>query len=177
MINDFNDEGKKSVDVRKTLSAKEFTLKRQLEIVDIIHHNKGLVNTFSIYYIKSLKDLLIEYGTFPLLDILHSEYEKKNKGNNDYTTINLENDSAHYLYSRSYDNFYIALSFNPSRGNEKYGNISMSYTINSKNYSDSLVLTYINSVLYVKSKNGDTKIFAKKLLTDFLDNMTEKYIS
>ena len=45
MINDFNDEGKKSVDVRKTLSAKEFTLKRQLEIVDIIHHNKGLVNT------------------------------------------------------------------------------------------------------------------------------------
>lgn len=69
--------------------------KRKIELIEIKEKNRLLVNTFSQCYIKALECLLNEYCDFELLQILYKEYKNKSRDGIDYTTTNMENNSAH----------------------------------------------------------------------------------
>lgn len=100
--------------------------KRKMELIEIKEKNRLLVNTFSLCYIKALEALLSEYNDFELLQVLHREYKQKSKDGIEYTTTNVDNNSAHYLYSKTYDRLYISINYNPQKGNDKYSNLFMS---------------------------------------------------
>ena len=67
--------------------------------MEIKEKNRLIVNSFSQYYIKALEELLNTYPDFELIQKLYDEYRKNSKDGIDYTSVNVENNASHYLYS------------------------------------------------------------------------------
>ena len=117
---------------------KQFQEKRKMELKEIKEKNRLLVNRFSECYVEALEQLMNEYSQFELLQILHKEYCKNSKDGVDYTSVNVENNSAHYLYSRTYDRIYISINYHPAQREEKYCNISLEYSISSSGLNNTV---------------------------------------
>lgn len=83
--------------------------KRNLELLEIKEKNRLIVNSFSQYYIKALEELLNTYPDFELIQKLYDEYRKNSKDGIDYTSVNVENNASHYLYSGTYDRIYFSI--------------------------------------------------------------------
>lgn len=158
----------------KAYEVKEFANKRKIELQEILEKNKQLVNAFSVVYISVLKKMALVYEKFPLIMKL-LEYEKRSSDGVNYWTINVINNSAHYLYSTSYDLIYISLNYNPPINNEKYANINISYTLKN-GYADSCIIKYDEkNNIFIKHKN-DISLFNEKSLILFMDNLINNYI-
>ncbi len=84
--------------------------KRNLELLEIKEKNRLIVNSFSQYYIKALEELLNTYPDFELIQKLYDEYRKNSKDGIDYTSVNVENNASHYLYSGTYDRIYFSIN-------------------------------------------------------------------
>ena len=93
--------------------------KRNLELLEIKEKNRLIVNSFSQYYIKALEELLNIYPDFELIQKLYDEYRKNSKDGIDYTSVNVENNASHYLYSGTYDRIYFSINYEPARGDRK----------------------------------------------------------
>ena len=89
--------------------------KRNLELLEIKEKNRLIVNSFSQYYIKALEELLNTYPDFELIQKLYDEYRKNSKDGIDYTSVNVENNASHYLYSGTYDRIYFSINYEPPR--------------------------------------------------------------
>ena len=158
----------------KAYEVKEFANKRKIELQEILEKNKQLVNAFSVVYISVLKKMALVYEKFPFIMKL-LEYEKRSSDGVNYWTINVINNSAHYLYSTSYDLIYISLNYNPPINNEKYANINISYTLKN-GYADSCIIKYDEkNNIFIKHKN-DISLFNEKSLILFMDNLINNYI-
>lgn len=105
--------------------------KRNLELLEIKEKNRLIVNSFSQYYIKALEELLNTYPDFELIQKLYDEYRKNSKDGIDYTSVNVENNASHYLYSGTYDRIYFSINYEPARGTDRYCSITIKYTIDS----------------------------------------------
>ena len=123
----------------------QFQEKRKMELLEIKEKNRLLVNRFSQCYVEALEILLSEYREFELLQILHTEYIRKSTDGIDYTSVNVENNSAHYLYSRTYDRIYLSINYNPAKGEEKYCNITFGYSISSPRLNNGARFYFTNN--------------------------------
>lgn len=151
--------------------------KRKMELIEIKEKNRLLVNIFSQCYINALEILLNEYGDFELLQVLYKEYKNKSKDGIDYTSINVENNSAHYLYSRTYDRIYISLNYNPAHGNDKYCNLTISYNISSPSVSRTFRVKFAENSTMVCEIDDDIELLNVATIIKMLNIIVEDYIS
>lgn len=158
------------------LKVKLYQEKRKIELIEIKEKNKLLVNSFSQYYLKALNYLIKEYDDFELIKVLFEEYKLKSRDGINFTTVNVENNSAHYLYSRTYDRMYISINYNPAHGNERYCHISLSYNISSGK-SDNIIVSYNDNGKMICVHNKENSILNEKTLTSILNNMILDYVS
>ena len=151
--------------------------KRKMELIEIKEKNRLLVNIFSQCYINALEILLNEYGDFELLQVLYKEYKNESKDGIDYTSINVENNSAHYLYSRTYDRIYISLNYNPAHGNDKYCNLTISYNISSPSVSRTFRVKFAENNTMVCEIDDDIELLNVATIIKMLNIIVEDYIS
>lgn len=151
--------------------------KRKMELIEIKEKNRLLVNIFSQCYINALEILLNEYGDFELLQVLYKEYKNESKDGIDYTSINVENNSAHYLYSRTYDRIYISLNYNPAHGNDKYCNLTISYNISSPSVSRTFRVKFAENNTMVCEIDDDIELLNVATIIKMLNIIVDDYIS
>lgn len=156
----------------------QYQEKRRIELLEIKEKNRLIVNFFSQVYLAALNNLLTLYPDFELTRILYDEYRRKSKDGIDFTSINVENNSAHYLYSRTYDRIYFAIDYNPARGTERYCNITIGCNISAeKTIHDSVKVRYSDNGSIICEYNGTTEQLSVKVMTEVLNSIVMDYIS
>ncbi|VYT61606.1 Serine/threonine-protein kinase PknK [Clostridium paraputrificum] len=162
--------------IEKQYKVRQYQEKRKIELIEIMKKNKLLVNNFSIIYIKALEQLNSIYPNFEFLEKLYKDYCAKSKDGTDYTTRNVDDNSAHYLYSTSFDNIYLSINYNPASGDEKYASISVYYIINSSGKNEQIKIKYNENGILISEYNGITQIFNEKEILNYFDNLIMNYI-
>lgn len=148
--------------------------KRNLELLEIKEKNRLMVNCFSQYYIQALEELLKIYPDFELIQKLHKEYRKKSKDGIDYTSVNVENNSSHYLYSGTYDRIYFSINYVPARGSDRYCSITIQYTIDSWK---TIRFYYSEDGTILSDYNGGVELLCAKTLYNILNSIIMEYIA
>ena len=92
-------------------------------------------------------------------------------------SINVENNSAHYLYSRTYDRIYISLNYNPAHGNDKYCNLTISYNISSPSVSRTFRVKFAENNTMVCEIDDDIELLNVATIIKMLNIIVEDYIS
>lgn len=151
--------------------------KRKIELDEIKEKNRLLVNEFSRCYLKALEALLNEYANFELLQLLYNEYKRKSKDGIEFTTTNVDNNSAHYLYGKRYDRIYISINYNPQNKNDRYSNLSIMYKISNPSSSGTIYFRYLENNTIVCENNGVLKLLSVEAMIDILNIIIEEYIS
>ena len=151
--------------------------KRKIELDEIKEKNRLLVNIFSQCYIKALETLLSEYPDFELLQVLYNEYKQKYKDGIKFTTTNVDNNSAHYLYRRAYDRIYISINYNSRNKNNRYSNLSIMYKISNPSSTGTIYFRYLENGTIVCENNRDLKLLSVETMINILNIIICKYIS
>ena len=149
-----------------------YQAKRNVELLEIKEKNRLLVNCFSQYYIKALEELMNKYPDFELIQNLYDEYRKKTKDGIDYTTVNIENNTSHYLYSGTYDRIYFSINYIPASGTDRYCSIEISYQIDSWK---TIRFYYSKDGLILCEHNGIKNQMCVKTLYDVLNSIVMEY--
>ena len=148
--------------------------KRNLELLEIKEKNRLIVNSFSQYYIKALEELLNTYPDFELIQKLYDEYRKNSKDGIDYTSVNVENNASHYLYSGTYDRIYFSINYEPARGTDRYCSITIKYTIDSWK---TIRFYYSEDGTMLSDHNGVVKLMCVETLYNILNSIIMEYIA
>ena len=133
-----------------------------------------IVNSFSQYYIKALEELLNTYPDFELIQKLYDEYRKNSKDGIDYTSVNVENNASHYLYSGTYDRIYFSINYEPARGTDRYCSITIKYTIDSWK---TIRFYYSKDGTMLSDHNGVVKLMCVETLYNILNSIIMEYIA
>lgn len=148
--------------------------KRNLELLEIKEKNRLIVNLFSSCYVKALEELLNSYPDFELIQKLYNEYHKTSKDGIDYTSVNVENNACHYLYSGTYDRIYFSINYEPARGTDRYCSITIRYTIDS---SKTIRFYYSEDGTILSDHNGVVKLLCVETMYNILNSMIMEYIA
>lgn len=175
LINSFINEPKLPANTEKQIKIQILQEKRNNELLEIRQKNRNIVNIFSINLIDVLNEEVVRYPTLELIRLIYDDYKKKSKDGISYTSINVEKNSCHYLYSLSYDNIYCSINYNPARGNEKYANITFKYRLASGNYNEIKVF-YSDKEELKYTYNGKCGLFSKTAIFDFVEEMIENTV-
>lgn len=151
-----------------------YQAKRNLELLEIKEKNRLIVNAFSLYYLKALEELLNTYPDFELIQMLYNEYHKKSKDGIDFTTVSVENNTAHYLYSGTYDRIYFSINYEPARGTDRYCSITIKYIIDSWKI---IRFFYSEAGTILCDHNGTVKLMSVETLYDILNSIIMEYIA
>lgn len=170
ILNDEND----IEDIKNKYKVMEFEAERKIIRKEKIEKNILLADSFSKLYLESLEILINKYPKFELINKLYDEY-KLNYSNSCHKSI--MDDWNHYLYSTSFDNLYIAISFIPASNGETYGKIEFRYNINSNGKSKIADIKFNNHNNLIINCNETIKDFTLKAMTQLLNNLIEDYIS
>ena len=176
LIEDFLKETKIDNDESLKYEVEQYKEKRKIDLKEIREKNALLVNTFSIYFVNALEKLN-NYYDLDLISTILSEYRSNSKNGVDYTSINMENNSAHYLYSRSFDRIYIFINYHPANDNEKYCNVDINYYIYSKNTISKLFRVFYkeDGELYSEFKNK-IELFSEKVILCWGEDLISEYV-
>ena len=176
LIEDFLKETKIDNDESLKYEVEQYKEKRKIDLKEIREKNDLLVNTFSIYFVNALEKLN-NYYDLDLISTILSEYRSNSKNGVDYTSINMENNSAHYLYSRSFDRIYIFINYHPANDNEKYCNVDINYYIYSKNTISKLFRVFYkeDGELYSEFKNK-IELFSEKVILCWGEDLISEYV-
>lgn len=176
LIENFLKETKIDNDEKLKFEVRQYNEKRKIDLKEIREKNALLVNTFSIRFVKALEKLNNFYN-LDLISTILLEYKSKSKNGVDYTSINMEHNSAHYLYSRSFDRIYIYINYNPANDNEKYCNVDINYHIYSKNTISKLFRIFYkeDGELYSEFKN-EIKLFSEKVVLCWGEDLISEYV-
>ena len=176
LIENFLKETKIDSDEKLKFEVRQYNEKRKIDLKEIREKNALLVNTFSLCFVKALEKLNNFYN-LDLISTILLEYKSKSKNGVDYTSINMEQNSAHYLYSRSFDRIYISINYNPANDNEKYCNVNINYHIDSKNTISKLFRIFYkeNGELYSEFKN-EIKLFSEKVVLCWGEDLISEYV-
>lgn len=176
LIENFLKETKIDNDEKLKFEVRQYNEKRKIYLKEIREKNALLVNTFSIRFVKALEKLNNFYN-LDLISTILLEYKSKSKNGVDYTSINMEHNSAHYLYSRSFDRIYISINYNPANDNEKYCNVDINYHIYSKNTISKLFRIFYkeDGELYSEFKN-EIKLFSEKVVLCWGEDLISEYV-
>ena len=159
------------------LKVTQYQEKRRIELLEIKEKNRLLINCFSRHYIDALENLLTLYPSFELIQILYTGYQKKSKDGVDYTSTNVDKNTAHYLYSETYDRIYFSINYNPASGEERYCNITISYHISTIKVSNSIKFQYSDNGAIICEFNGSTELLSTKIMTEILNSIVMEYIA
>ena len=176
LIENFLKETKIDNNERLKFEVRQYNEKRKIDLKEIREKNALLVNTFSICFVKALEKLNNYYNS-DLISTILSEYKSKSKNGVDYTSINMEHNSAHYLYSRSFDRIYISINYNPANDNEKYCNVDINYHIYSKNTISKLFRIFYkeDGELYSEFKNK-IELFSEEVVLCWGEDLISEYV-
>lgn len=176
LIEDFLKETKIDNDESLKYEVEQYKEKRKIDLKEIREKNALLVNTFSIYFVNALEKLN-NYYDLDLISTILSEYRSNSKNGVDYTSINMENNSAHYLYSRSFDRIYIFINYHPANDNEKYCNVDINYYIYSKNTISKLFRVFYkeDGELYSEFKNK-IELFSEEVILCWGEDLISEYV-
>ena len=176
LIEDFLKETKIDNDESLKYEVEQYKEKRKIDLKEIREKNALLVNTFSIYFVNALEKLN-NYYDLDLISTILSEYRSNSKNGVDYTSINMENNSAHYLYSRSFDRIYISINYHPANDNEKYCNVDINYYIYSKNTISKLFRVFYkeDGELYSEFKNK-IELFSEEVILCWGEDLISEYV-
>ena len=154
----------------------QYEEKRKIDLKEIKEKNALLVNTFSICFVKALEKLNKSYDLELISTILY-DYKEKSKNGVDYTSINVENNNEHYLYSKRIDRIYITINYHTATDNEKYCNVDIEYRINSKNKISKLFRIFYkeNGVLYSEF-NGKIELFSEEVVLAWGEDLISEYV-
>ncbi len=125
-------------------------------------------------YIKALEELLNTYPDFELIQKLYDEYRKNSKDGIDYTSVNVENNASHYLYSGTYDRIYFSINYEPARGTDRYCSITIKYTIDSWK---TIRFYYSEDGTMLSDHNGVVKLMCVETLYNILNSIIMEYIA
>lgn len=148
--------------------------KRNMELLEIKEKNRLIVNCFSQYYVQALEELLKVYPDFKLIQKLYDEYRQKSKDGINYTSVNVENNADHYLYSSTYDRIYFSINYKSAHGTDRYCAITIEYRIN--NWT-TIRFYYSENGAIVCDHNGITELLSVKKLTNILNSIIMEYIA
>lgn len=177
-IQNFIDNSKMDATEEMKYKVTQYQEKRRLELMEIKEKNRLIVNFFSQVYLSALNNLLTLYHEFELTQILYNEYCNKSKDGIEFTSINVENNSAHYLYSRTYDRIYLSINYNPAQGTERYCNITISYHISApRTANNSIKIYYSENGSILCGYNGTTEELTVNTMTNILNSIIMDYIS
>ncbi len=175
IIEGFMYKSKKIANVEKRLRVELYQQKRNIELIEIQQMNHNIVNIFSQTLVDALDLEINEYPSFDFFEIIKSEYKRNSRDGILYASVNVDNNCAHYLYSRNYDNVYCSINYNPARGEEKYANVTFVYTVSS-GISNIIKIFYSdNADLRCRYKDGVIK-FDMPVLVNFLEDMISDII-
>ncbi|GAA2977134.1 protein kinase domain-containing protein [Finegoldia magna] len=176
LIENFLKETKIDNNERLKFEIRQYNEKRKIDLKEIREKNALLVNTFSICFVKALEKLNNCYN-LDLISTILSEYKSKSKNGVDYTSINMEHNSAHYLYNRSFDRIYISINYNPANDNEKYCNVDINYHIYSKNTISKLFRIFYkeDGELYSEFKNK-IELFSEEVVLCWGEDLISEYV-
>lgn len=138
--------------------------------------NKQLVNRYSITLLQALNVINAKYPTITFLQDIETEYSKRSKNGVDYTTINVDNDAAHYLYSRNFDNIYISMNYHPAAKGKKYANITFEYSINSSGKRETLTVYYSDECVMLVNYHEYDGILGQEVVNQFIEDMISDYL-
>lgn len=176
LIENFLKETKIDNDEKLKFEVRQYNEKRKIDLKEIREKNALLVNTFSIRFVKALEKLNNFYN-LDLISTILLEYKSKSKNGVDYTSINMEHNSAHYLYSRSFDRIYISINYNPANDNEKYCNVDINYHIYSKNTISKLFRIFYKEDGELYSEfNNEIKLFSEKVVLCWGEDLISEYV-
>ena len=102
-----------------------------MQFFDKLIYNKQLVNMFSIAFLRALDAVNSRYPTVSFLQTLKEEYSRKSKDGVNFTSKNVDDDAAHYLYSKNFDDIYIPIHYVPASKGEIYANVVVEYNVRS----------------------------------------------
>ncbi|MBQ7410503.1 MAG: protein kinase [Clostridia bacterium] len=160
----------------KKMKVKQYLEKRNIEFIEILKKNKLLVNIFSLKLLNALKTMMNIYPEFYIFERIHSEYLQKSKDGVNFTTTNIDNNSAHYLYSSSFDNAYISINYHPASKGKKYANITFDYRIRSNQKTGKLLIEYDEEEVIVCSYNQNENMLSEEEIMKFLEELVLNYI-
>ena len=150
--------------------------KRKIEFAERLKCNKQLVNVFSKNLIAALEIITEKYPSIAFLRVLKNKYNAKSKDGVDFTTISIDNDSSHYLYSESFDNIYIPINYHPATKGKKYANITFEYSIRSTGLHKSMMVEYNEQGVIVSNYRSSIKELSTEEIILFLEEMISNYI-
>ena len=104
------------------------------------------------------------------------EYVSKSKDGIDFSNSNVDNDSAHYLYSKSFDDIYISINYNPSSKGELYANITFDYSIRSSGIHESMKIKYNENCSIVTLYQSVLTELSVEIMMLYLENMILNYV-
>lgn len=171
------DGSKIAIETENKQKVKLYQEKRKMELYEIKEKNRLLVNYFSQCYVKTLEQLMNEYNGFELFKVLYEEYKRISNDGVDFTTSNVEKNSAHYLYSITYDRIYIALNYNPAKGEDRYCNITILYNISSSRLSKTVRVLFSDNNSIVCEYDGKIEMLSIKTIEKVLNILLIDYIS
>lgn len=176
MIEETFNPQKLTPDDNKKLQVKQFLEKRNIEFTEILKKNKLLVNIFSLKLLNSLKTIMNIYPEFYIFERIYAKYSQKSKDGVDFTTANVDSNSAHYLYSSSFDNAYISINYHPASKGKKYANITFDYIIHSNQKRGEFLIEYNEKDVIVCSYDQEKSILSEEKITKFLEEFVLNYI-
>ena len=159
------------------LKVKLYQEKRNYELLEIKEKNRLLVNYFSQCYIKALEHLQKIYPDFDIIQILLEEYRAKSKDGINYTTINVENNTTHYLYNKQYDRFYLSINYDPAKGNERYCTIYIEYHIANITGGKRCVFQYSDTGSMVCKSNTTIELLTVNSIIKFMNSFISEYVA
>lgn len=173
-IENFISGGRMTPEEEAQYRVRVYQEKRRMELIEIKEKNRLIVNCFSQYYVQALEELLKAYPDFELIQKLYDEYRRKSKDGIDYTSVNVENNADHYLYSGTYDRIYFSVNYEAGRGKNRYCAITIKYTINSWK---TIRFYYSESGAIVCDCNGVTELLSVKTLINIMNSIIMEYVA
>ena len=177
MINNVLNENATTNDEERQHLVESAMEKRKIQFAEKLMYNKQLVNLFSSTLLKSLDKINEKYPAINFLHTLRKEYGAKSKDGVDYTGKNVNDDAAHYLYSKSFDDLYIPINYNPAPKGEKYANITFDYNIRSSGRHGILKVKYNEQGVIVAEYQSSITILTPDVVIAFLEDMISDYIA
>ena len=168
-----NEIEKMTAEKETQYKVKAYQEKRKLELLEIKKKNRMIVNCFSIYYLGALERLIELYPGFELIQKLYDEYRQNSNDGKDYTSINVENNSNHYLYSGTYDRIYFSINYLPAQNSQKYCSIKISYQIDDWK---SICFYYSENGAIVYKNKENEHLLTKDAMIDIMKSIVMEYV-
>ncbi|MEG0249414.1 MAG: protein kinase [Peptostreptococcus sp.] len=175
-IENYSETGKLSLEEERQYKVKLYQEKRGMELLEIKEKNRLLVNNFSQCFVKALAELAQVHPGFDLIEKLNEEYCRKSKDGIDYTSINVEDNSAHYLYDITHDRIYFSINYNPAHGEERYCNVTIWYKISTSQNGRTIRFSYAENGSMICDFNGISELLDVSVLEKIMNSIIDEYI-